>query len=764
MAGNIIWARYKPLIVFWSITLALILATLGIQYWEADLANSYTKVRNETVKGTPITVTITYPTRLFLPALNSPEQIMAIQVSASETTSYTLQLKNGDWLGLYDKDGNVISPHWENHGNAVFMSVVRALPEQWERTQNLEMDFQAISISPTIIVSQTISIGEVTTESLGSSRMRVALGIFARNIALPLGLLSAIVGWAISYLDKETDKAENEFREKLGILAGEFNKDPLFAAELSIELRKSVRGRYLSPNSNKELDDIVHRLFLRDVIRKTIKALGVLAEQGDRQKLSSSLDKIVTFGEDFSGEDDFSTPTFDETAKRCVACLGKISRLLKGEIGGADVIEIILQMWDDFDVSSASLVIYLLNRLPRTLDRILLDKVKDAIESTPHRKRLIRYQQLEWMRKAYSLTLSGEYHLNDPGIIQRRPVPASLQEWFAKEADTGLIASDPFSTDLLDSTWIPPSEWEWVRALSHSRCQALCWEDQVILAHRLRSELLEKQKSSAAGVFLAYWDPIADLLAPDVLGAMTHQIAETWVEFLVHNPMGFLDLHPDERRSLAEYLGWHVGSLPALVMRLKQAAALSLDKNKDKEHEFQLLSEILESESNLYSKDYPPSTEQFLDWLQIRPPWLAYTVLMLLYRETPKPDWRRALDIQQDALIKRGVVVKEFEPKKGKVAKDVSILKWDEDGLMTMLNLRIKRSTTDGRDSFTNLFERSVFSDPLEYDQRLVQKAEGSLSRMLELGHRILTHHAQKHLDDPNPELLVDDWEAIDKL
>ena len=71
-------------------------------------------------------------------------------------------------------------------------------------------------------------------------------------------------------------------------------------------------------------------------------------------------------------------------------------------------------------------------------------------------------------------------------------------------------------------------------------------------------------------------------------------------------------------------------------------------------------------------------------------------------------------------------------------------------------------SAAGGRLSFTSLFaDRTIFDDPLEYDKKLVQRSQGSLSHMLELGHHILLHHSQHHPDEP--DLVAEDFLVLEK-
>jgi len=84
--------------------------------------------------------------------------------------------------------------------------------------------------------------------------------------------------------------------------------------------------------------------------------------------------------------------------------------------------------------------------------------------------------------------------------------------------------------------------------------------------------------------------------------------------------------------------------------------------------------------------------------------------------------------------------------------------------LKEILVNRIKL-TSGGRESFADLFESPPgLRDfvPPDYDDQLAEKAQGSLNRLLELGLKILLHHATYRADIP--DLLDEDFRVIENL
>lgn len=734
------WSRHKVLIVFWLITLVLIVGSQWMQGWEANLPNRFTAVRS--ADNCPLQVTATYPTRLFLPSLNLPEQTLVIQVANAAGVAYQVSLEKADWFVLYDKDGKAIPPQWSGKGNAVFTALVKAYPDESAGGQKHRVNL----VEKKDAFSCSVELDGISLESLAWARWRIGGGIFARNIALPLGLLSAIVGWVISYLGRETDKAEGEFREKLSSLSDEFTRDPFLALTQCIELGKYAHKKHLDIGGTESLETAVRRLLNDEVLNRIAMQLSALAEENGEAKLLLLLEKIVIFHRQFV------SLRFDEKIERSFGCFEQVHHWLTQPGNKVDGIDPTLLLWDALDIHSAGLVVYLLNRLPKSPNSVICARVKNAIEQ-PHRKRLIRYKPLEWMIGAYSLTLPGQYEFVYPGYIPQ--VPGESGGQFAP-GSSAIPFFNLFSSSLLKDTWAPPQGWENVKALDgHSSFLALNERDADLLACQLWFELWQIQQSSRTGAFVVYWEVPTDLQSADILDSIAHRVAETWIEFLSHNPYAFLDLRPEDRHVLAVYLAWHVSSLPALITRLKQFLVFP---KGEKEAEAQLLLKMLQKETTPYGKENHPSAYQLLDWLMIRPPWLEHTVLILVHREQPKPGWQRDRGVYQKDLLKRNLLLKEVELAADPALRNEWVLNWNDASLIQMLKLRVQRVTA--KDSFTSLFVRPPVADPSEYDLKLVRKSDCSLSRMLELGQQILLHHAKYHVDQP--DLLEDDFQAIE--
>jgi hypothetical protein len=204
-----------------------------------------------------------------------------------------------------------------------------------------------------------------------------------------------------------------------------------------------------------------------------------------------------------------------------------------------------------------------------------------------------------------------------------------------------------------------------------------------------------------------------------------------------------------------------------------------------KKSEGRLAAELIEAGQTLYSRDVSPSPHQLLDWLQIRPFGLQATCVILVSRQplqALQAQMIRNLNTDGRLLRSRNIIFKLFEvfntyphgdnrPDRAETAassangghgnSEASRICWSEQALLEILKRRISLATSGRRDSLTSLFDRHAFADPTEADSRLVEMSHGSLNSMLELGNRIIFHHAQNYAEEP--ELQKDDFEIIEK-
>ena len=793
MAGSLttVWARYKTLFIWWGFTILLIIAALIIQWWEADLPNRYTAVAR--AEDCPLEVIVTYPRQLLLPVANTPQQPLLIQVANAQNIEYTISLSKADWFVLYDQDGNVIPSYWEGRGDAVFTAVVKTYPDPMASPQRHQIELTEKGNQ----FSCVVDLGEISVETTNHSRWRLGFGIFARNIALPLGLLSAIAGWVVSYLGKETDKLDASFREKMGKLATEFLSDPLYAVEQCVELRRLVDKKSLGSDAEKELVRVVRSLVSPRGVGRLLKQIGEFANQKDQIRLMSALASIVTFHEVFAADLNQDTGTdriflaleqihsyFSE--QRNLALLDasthpreiligkrKLPPFVKAPIErfrewqkqrriskAKKVIEQLLEIWDEQDVYSADFVIYGLNKF-QNIDSISTF-LKDAIQKSPKRRRWMRYKSLAWLGD------SLEPYEWPPLRVQAETIryPA-LHRWFASDAviNANPFEASPRADSLLLDIYLKlthrPEEWETLANDQPAIFVSSNYND--LLSTAL---LLQDYFENAQNVFPILIEYSGKWKEFDLLPILAYQAAETWLEFLAYSPDAYLDMYPEERRALASWFCWHCGSVKIAVERLQQrlfhvwSNAPEEKKSAEKKKAGELLLDFLKGGESPYSKESPPPAGQFLEWLSIRPFGIKRTVILFLSRERLPEAITCSIENYQGSFSQRHIVLKQFSLEKDVSPERAFEIKWSKKQLKQILAARVNL-VSGGRKCFTELFEISRF-DATDYDEQLAEKARGSFHRMLALGLKILFHHAQHYPHEPF--LLPEDFSAIYNL
>jgi hypothetical protein len=144
-----------------------------------------------------------------------------------------------------------------------------------------------------------------------------------------------------------------------------------------------------------------------------------------------------------------------------------------------------------------------------------------------------------------------------------------------------------------------------------------------------------------------------------------------------------------------------------------------------------------------------------LRWLEVRPPFLAYTYALLDCPFEASQEIETALRrIVQVAnrLLTANVVLKIFAAESPKLVVgddlDTFSVEWGERGLTQMLDDRIRLTSERGYRNFVDLF----FPDDRagEVAVELIREANGSLGRLQRLGQKIILAHVAAGLTDWN--------------
>ena len=226
------------------------------------------------------------------------------------------------------------------------------------------------------------------------------------------------------------------------------------------------------------------------------------------------------------------------------------------------------------------------------------------------------------------------------------------------------------------------------------------------------------------------------------LELIAHGAAWSWLEFLPLNVAVWFDLLPQQQRLLVNLLAWHAQSTQRPIDQL-YLNGLSEDSEAQA---------VKEEMAALFEKVTPtgrPHEVELLRWLEVRPPFLDHTYVLLDCPFTARQEIQIALDrvIEvSNRLLEANVILKVFVAEWPVPDDDLDVIPiaWDERNLTQMLNDRIRLTAEYGYNAFADLFHPND-PDGLA-TTKLIQAAGGSLGRLQQLGQRIIMAHVSAGL------------------
>jgi hypothetical protein len=309
-------------------------------------------------------------------------------------------------------------------------------------------------------------------------------------------------------------------------------------------------------------------------------------------------------------------------------------------------------------------------------------------------------------------------------------------------------------------SWEPPEQWKAVRSAIPIAIFANVAEDRTIASMMLRHELQTAEHQSVFPIRLSL--RFAESHSDDDahygnLETIALACGETWITLLAYNPGTLLDLDESERLVLAELLIWISGSINALRLWLRQSG---LHDNA----EGRMLLRRIEEAVGQEAKPTLFTQVKLMQWLSIRPPGLQSTSLIATCHPEAgsRACWQQAttwLALTHE-LAQAGVMLKLFMPPPPPAftlpptLNTVQLL-WSPERLKAMLHARL-RLCSDRHETFGALFGPL----PLEKaDDLLVERAQGSLTNLLQLGHAVI----RMEIEGNSPETYLDeaDLEAV---
>ena len=322
-----------------------------------------------------------------------------------------------------------------------------------------------------------------------------------------------------------------------------------------------------------------------------------------------------------------------------------------------------------------------------------------------------------------------------PQIPEHQP----LSSWLDKH----MLSRSPFGPgslrldELLLRSWLPPQGW----ATITSERPTLIWspddEDRTAVALMLEYHVQTVFKHVFPATIVL--PPLANFSNPtdSAITYVTRAIGDAWTRFVAFNPEVYLNLPKNHAALLASLLNWANWGFEGLRLALIED---ELDPDTD------LGGAVVESlYHTLHSVSPQVLTNARLEaWLRLRPPDLSHTFLILNCQDqqnstVPQEQFKDIIALSTE-LAAAGIVLKALAPfslPKIPPIMDPVTLTWSDANLDQMLKKRMFLAS-QALEHIGELF--GPVPDP-DANLILVEKAQGSLSRMLYLGRKLLMKH-----------------------
>jgi len=299
--------------------------------------------------------------------------------------------------------------------------------------------------------------------------------------------------------------------------------------------------------------------------------------------------------------------------------------------------------------------------------------------------------------------------------------------------------------DLLYKTWLPPIGWDKLETPGNSIVQFETSEDTDLCAYYLVYFLRQRKLSLPLPTFPINLTYGAATESGDIADAILHTYTTDWFDFLSENREAFEKISETDQRMLTELFIWSAGSYLALhswmLSRAKMIYALDENYFVPVLHRIQ---KIADETQNLNDR---PGLPKRLSWLAVRPPGYEQSYLVgathqdytnlqyenLLYLTPFLNEYHIYLK-----LFVPGSSVSGADPGGSTAVTRSKPMYWSTDSLRQVLDDRVLKASGN---RFPFLALLGTMDDP---EGRLAQAANGSLTRLLRLGHRLIERHIQQ--------------------
>lgn len=433
----------------------------------------------------------------------------------------------------------------------------------------------------------------------------------------------------------------------------------------------------------------------------------------------------------------------------------------------------LLRLYDQYSADILDLVVSLIRRLCydgqaiRTDACNLLNSLlcQNEVHST-ERRILLRHIALRPVLEQHASldSLSTEVY-RYWGVNRKTNRPLSASDALHKWLTLAELKFNPFNTpadfasdSLFYDTWNPPKHQVDIESDKDLLSTATLVADSYACALWLRHSLSSLERPSAFPIWHIFG---TRRHTTETAITLAHSCAATWISFLAANPAAIHELSDNRRQLLAKLLSWATGmSSGSLkeVLRNQYERFENTEEVVNTSH-FDWLVWFLSSVAEQMDNDVQPTTQEILAWLNLRPP--AYTGTWLIIATQPN-----SLDVGDEinGILRLRPLLQEYDGLSlklfvGDAPNPLPIgaiaqrpVTWTGQSLEKVLDDRIGEATGN-KMSFGGLFcDNDGLPVPpgrqLELRRRMAETAQGSLSRLLIRGNRLVEQHIEKAPED----------------
>ncbi len=727
----------KRFILAIVIALALLLFFLLLQS-NASLADSKTDLVKSIELEPGVTLHLAYREKLRLvPAGNLGTPLSAwITAPVTTTLSCTVTLRSDAAILFTDEKGNQVIPQLSvitgNTSSVTPTLYIRPAPLKENLPDHSQIQVEAPSCKGITASISGINF-VISIESSSQAWWRIFRENLLAQIGVPLTLAFTLTGFFLEYVRRQTEQADDERRKRIEMILNLESSDPLLALPLfrtmSGDQRRSRWKDTLKTSFEQARLRLLQRegLFWQDIeenikqnrLEAAVEILeGMLSllrpEDSALREGISTIRGMLLSRLGRAGDDLPTLEKLSDTAAWLMKTYGAERRELFAQVVTFSVEK----------EKMKDLLQYKLSGDPVDYPFILKDvRLKEILEP-------FKVDFYYPVKKPLFFPASPDPILSWLQIMGYRQNPFSMLE----------LGSE----SLLSKTQVLPEHWEGLKNNLDSLWLAPNQPDTLVIRAMLQNDLQPENAAWQAFVGSCSVNGATLGNAAQILPAAGRGLVNGWLDFLSANPVAWFDLDGVVQAMLAEFLCWGAGGKGGIELGLFQRR----DLNKAGWVGRSFLQNLGALSERAGLKNDPPTKELLMQWLSLRPKDLPLNYIIMCLPEQitaleRQPDIRFFKDASAE-LAELGTFIKlllpanlesYFEP------KDVPVkLHWTKEQLQQILQVRLQLVSEGNTQTFGDLFAHEPY--PMA-DAKLASKANGSLSRLLQVANLVLREHVR---------------------